>query len=135
MMSRVLLAVAVVFLMGAAARAQDPVKVDPQHYKVETENAQVRVLRIHYGPHEKSVMHRHPNAVVVFLTDAHMKFTTPDGKSVENTGKAGEARWTPAGAHLPENLSDQPMDAVLTELKSKAVAKPKVAAKPVAKPA
>jgi len=61
---------------GVAAHAQpagggkaDPVKVDPKHYKVEFENASVRVLRISYAPGEKSVMHYHPNAVAVYLTD------------------------------------------------------------------
>jgi quercetin dioxygenase-like cupin family protein len=129
-MRRVLLAVALVFMTGAAARAQDPVKVDPQHYKMEVDNAQVRVLRIHYGPHEKSVMHAHPNAVIVFLTDGKMKFTMPDGKTTESDFKAGQTMWTPAGTHLPENLSDQPMEGILTELKSRAAAKPKVASKP-----
>ena len=132
-MRRVLLAVAFVCLTGAVANAQDPVKVDPNHYKAEVDNAQVRVLRFHYGPHEKSVMHWHPTLVVVFLTDAHIKFTTPDGKSVEDTAKAGEARWMPAGSHLPENLSDQPVEGILTELKSKMMLKP--AAKPAPKPA
>jgi uncharacterized RmlC-like cupin family protein len=108
---------------------QDAAKVDPQHYKVEEDNAKVRVLRIHYGPHEKSVMHAHPDGVVVYLTDVYVKMTTPDGKSVEQTGKAGEAHFTPAGTHLPENLSDKAMDAVLVELKSKPQEKP------VAKPA
>ena len=32
----------------------DPATVDPQHYKVELENEQVRVLRVHYGPHERA---------------------------------------------------------------------------------
>jgi len=58
-------------LAVSAAMAQDPVKVDPNHYKVEFENAQVRVLRIHYGPREKSVMHYHPATVAVFLTEVH----------------------------------------------------------------
>src|SRR5437764_6469010 len=31
----------------------DPAAVDPKHYQVEFENEQVRVLRIHYGGHEK----------------------------------------------------------------------------------
>jgi hypothetical protein len=44
-------------------KAQDPVKVDPKHYKVEAENKQVRVLRSTYGPGEKSVMHGHPACV------------------------------------------------------------------------
>jgi hypothetical protein len=48
-----------------------------------------------------------------------MKMTTPDGKSVEANGKAHASQWTPAGDHLPENLSDKPVDAVLVELKTK----------------
>ena len=42
---------------------QDPVKVDPKHYKVEVENEKVRVLRVNYKAHEKSVMHSHPDNV------------------------------------------------------------------------
>src|SRR5688500_14521402 len=49
--------------------AQDPVHVDAKHYKVVAENNDVRVLRIKYGPGEKSVMHFHPESAVVFLTD------------------------------------------------------------------
>jgi len=122
-MHRCLLAIAVLSLTGAVAMAQDPVKVDPNHYKVESENAEVRIVRFHYGPHEKSVMHSHPDLVVVYLTDMHIKMTTPDGKSQEQTGKAGQAQWTPAGTHLPENLSDKPAEGILVEFKTKPAAK------------
>jgi quercetin dioxygenase-like cupin family protein len=64
------------------AVAQDPTVVDANHYKVMFENDQVRVLKITYGPKEKSVMHEHPNAVAVFLTDGQMKFQLADGKSI-----------------------------------------------------
>jgi hypothetical protein len=50
--------------MTTLTKHADPVAVDPQHYKVEMENDQVRALRITYGPHEKSVMHGHPAAVL-----------------------------------------------------------------------
>ncbi len=99
---------------------EDPTQVDPNHYKVEFENDQVRVLRIKYGPHEKSVMHGHPDSLGVHLTDAHAKFTFPDGKTEEIRLKAGEFRSYPAGDHLPENLSDQPLELVFVELKAKA---------------
>jgi quercetin dioxygenase-like cupin family protein len=99
--------------------AQDPVKVDPKHYKVEFENARVRVLRITYGPHEKSVMHFHPASVAVFLTDGHTVFTMPGGKTVDAPGKAGEFRYIDAGKHLPENVGDQPFEVLLVELKGK----------------
>jgi quercetin dioxygenase-like cupin family protein len=97
--------------------AEDPVKVDPGHYKVELENNQVRVLRIRYGPREKSVMHGHPASVGVFLTDANGRFTFPDGKTEEFRVKAGDIQSFPAGEHLPENLSDQPLEVVLVEFK------------------
>jgi quercetin dioxygenase-like cupin family protein len=101
------------------AMGQDPVKVDPKHYKVEFENDQVRVLRITYGPHEKSVMHDHPAAQVIYLTDAHVKFGLPGGKSEEQQGKAGQTAWAPGGKHLPENLSDKRLEGILVELKAK----------------
>jgi quercetin dioxygenase-like cupin family protein len=95
----------------------DPVKVDPKHYKVEFENDHVRVLRITYGPQEKSVMHYHPDGVVTYLTDGNIRMTTSDGKTIDQTGKAGQTTWTPAGAHLPQNIGDKKFEAILVELK------------------
>jgi quercetin dioxygenase-like cupin family protein len=100
------------------ARAQDAVAADPEHYTVEFENDQVRVLRVVYGPHEKSVMHEHPDSVAVYLTDGHLRITLPDGRTGEPHVKAGLAMWHPAGAHLIENLGSTPFELVLTELKS-----------------
>jgi len=98
--------------------ARDPVKVDPTHYKVEFENVHMRVLRIRYSPRERSVMHGHPASVGIHLTDAHARFTFPNGKTEELRVRAGEVRAYPAGEHLPENLSDQPLELVFVELKA-----------------
>ena len=67
--------IAVLFLLFAyPAAAQDPAKVDPQHYKVIFEDTGIRVLRLTYGPHEKSVMHQHPfGGCVIFLTEFRQK--------------------------------------------------------------
>ena len=119
MITGLVVVLAFVCLVASAAMAQDPVKVDSKHYTLVSENADVRILRFHYGPHEKSVMHSHPDSVAVFLTDGRVKFGTPDGKSTESTGKAGDALFTPAGTHLPENLADKPMEGILVELKTK----------------
>jgi hypothetical protein len=99
------------------AYAQDPVVVDSAHYTLVFENDQVRVLRIRYGPNEASVMHEHPAGVAVFLDDQNGQFTLPDGQVVEVQGKARDAIWTEAGAHLPQNLSDQPFELILVEIK------------------
>jgi quercetin dioxygenase-like cupin family protein len=116
---------AVVFLLAASvapAIAQDSVKVDSKHYKVEFENDQVRVLRIAYGPHEKSVMHEHPANVAVYLTDGKGRFTLPDGKSQDAPLKAGVVQWDGGGKHLPENIGDMPFELIVVELKSKPAA-------------
>ena len=118
-MTRILVSLLFLLILAPVALAQDPVKVDATHYKVEFENDQVRVLRIKVGPKEKSIMHQHPNAVAIFLTDVNGKFSFPDGKSEAVTSKAGDARWTPAITHLPENLGDQPFEVILVELKAK----------------
>ena len=118
-MRPVLLMAAVWLLSAIPAHAQDAVKVDPKHYKVEFENDQVRVLRINYGPGEKSVMHEHPANVAVFLTDGQVKFTQPDGKSQEVPGKAGTTAWGAGEKHLPENVGDKPFELILVELKGR----------------
>jgi quercetin dioxygenase-like cupin family protein len=112
--------VAVCLYLAPMVSAQDAVKVDPKHYTVITENDQVRILKVHYGAHEKSVMHQHPNSVAVFLTDAKGKFTFPDGKTQDFTGKAGDTLYEEAVTHLPENTSDAAMDIIVIELKGHA---------------
>ena len=111
--------------------AQDALKVDPKHYTLVSENDQVRILKIHYGAHEKSVMHSHPNSVAVFLSDATGRFTFADGKSMDFVTKSGDPQYTPATTHLPENTGDKPLDGILVELKGKGAAatKPAAAAK------
>jgi len=115
--------VAVCLCLAPIVSAQDAVKVDPKHYTVVSENDQVRILRVHYGPHEKSVMHSHPATVAVFLTDAKGQFAYPDGKKEDFAGKAGEAQYAAAATHLPENTGDTGLDLIVVELKGQA-AKP-----------
>lgn len=131
----VLFAAALCLCFSAFVMAQDPTKVDSKHYTVVSENDKVRILRIHYGPHEKSVMHYHPDAVAVFLTDVNGQFTLPDGTKQPMNVKAGDTRFTPAGQHMPENLGDAPFELVLVELKGHAAkaAKPAKTTKPAEK--
>ena len=105
--------------MAMTAVAQDAAKLDSTHYKVEFENDHVRVLRISYGPGEKSVMHEHPNAVAVILSDGRWKMTDSEGKIEEIAAKAGQVLWTPAVKHLPENMGDEPTEVILVEMKVK----------------
>ena len=83
----------------------DPVAVDSRHYKVELENEHVRVLRIHYEPHEKGETHEHIlNRVVVYMND-------------QANAKADDVRMAGAATHAEENASAQPADRIAVELK------------------
>ena len=110
------------FCLAPILSAQDATKVDPKHYSVISENDQVRILKVHYGPHEKSVMHSHPAAVAVFLTDGKGQFNLPDGKAQAFDVKAGQSQFTPANTHLPENTGNKGMDLIVVELKGNAMA-------------
>ena len=113
------LLVAGMCLAGSVALAQDPAKVDPQHCKVEFENAQVRVLRWHSGPHEKVPMHEHPAYIDIALTDQHGRFTFPDGTTKEVNVKAGQTSWRGPQKHSFESLSDSATESIQVELKGK----------------
>jgi hypothetical protein len=83
----------------------DPTVVDPKHYKVELENDQVRILRIHYDPHDKGELHEHIlNRVVLYLND-------------QTGAKADEVRISGAATHTEQNTGDHPADRIAVELK------------------
>lgn len=107
------------FISGSTLLAQDPVQADSKHYKVVAENNEVRVLRIKYGPGEKSVMHFHPESAVVFMTDIKGEFKLADGSTMKMEAKAGDVMLTPAGKHLPQ-IGNKAIEVIQVELKSKA---------------
>lgn len=115
----------------SAALAQDPIKISSTDYKVEIDNDVVRVLRVKHPPHAKIAMHQHPDSVGVAISDVREKLTAPDGTSRIVDIKAGSASYSPASKHAEENLSDQPMEAVLIELKSGYPKSPPVSLDPV----
>jgi quercetin dioxygenase-like cupin family protein len=113
---------ALILFSSATILAQDAVKADPTHYKVLFENASVRVLKVDYAPGAKSQMHAHPDALIVALGPAKVRFTAPDGKAEEREFANESATFTPAGTHSPENLGAR-IDGVLVEFKTKAPGK------------
>ena len=96
---------------------QDCVTADPDRYKVEFEDERIRVIRTRYGPREKSPTHMHPEMVLICLTEAHFRFSNTNGSVEEFHAKAGEIFQHTDVEHDPENLSDQPFEGVLIELK------------------
>jgi len=106
MFLEILFATVVLFFVTGTALAQDVLKVDggTETHIVLLENANVRVLDIRLQPGQKIAMHSHPANVVYFQTDAKLKFTFPDGTTVEREGKAGQSLWSEAVTHAVENV-------------------------------
>jgi hypothetical protein len=83
----------------------DPAVVDAKHYRVEFENEQVRILRVHYDAHDQGKEHEHIlNRVVLYLND-------------QTGAKADEVRISGAGTHTEQNTGDQPADRIAVEIK------------------
>jgi len=116
---------ATVFALAAAtASAQDPAQI-------EIDNTWVRVLRVKQGPHATAPLRQHPPSVMVYLTDVQQRITGADGKAREVTHKAGEVAYMDAAKRAEENLSDQPLETVVIELKSGAPKSPPIKLDPV----
>ena len=99
----------------------DAAELDPQHYEVEYENDSLRVLRVKFGPHERSVMHSHPSGVVIVLSDCDFRTYLPHGKARHIMGKSGQViGFDEPFEHLPENLSKKPFEAIFVEVKERA---------------
>ena len=124
---RVLPIALVAFALGCAEgrtadEYPDAVTADPDHYTVEFENDVARLLRISYGPNERSVMHYHPANCFVALSAASAQMTDVEGEATEMTLSLGQVGCGEAEVHLPENLLGEPNELILIEFKEGATA-------------
>ena len=115
---------AVLCLAAASVRAQDPLVVLPQAYKRVLENDWVRVIRVHYAPHEKLAMHSHPELAVayVYLNDGGPVIFTHDyGALTRPPTTAGSFRLYRGvkEIHEVENPNDAPSDFLRVEFKTR----------------
>lgn len=108
-----------------AVPAQDPLKTLPNNYRSIFDNADVTVIRAHYGPHEKIPVHDHPavSTVFVYLNDSSPVRIDHDGDkafSVVRPPTVTGAFRVVAGMaerHSIENLGDKSSDFLRIELK------------------
>ena len=108
------LPVLAILFVSSPAVAQDPVKVDPAHHKVEIDNSQVRVLRVTLGPNEKTTVAEHPASAAIFLTEGKQRV----GPGGNDTRKPGDAVMLAAGKHVFENLGNARAEIVVIEFKT-----------------
>ena len=109
-------------LCASPARAQDPAKTDPEHFKVELENDRVRVLHVTVAPNTKIELHELDDAVVVPLSNYESTLKTANGQTTKLERIAGKPGWVPAGGREFESGA-KGVDALLIEIKHAAAPK------------
>lgn len=125
-MKRILLLLVFACLAAGSALAQDPVKVAPDAYKLEFENAHVKVQRVHYAAHSKLPEHDHTafGSAYVYLNDAGPVIFKHIGVSygaiTRAAVKAGSFRLYKGvkETHEVENPSDTPSTFLRVEFKT-----------------
>ena len=94
----------------------DPVETNPDLYSVIFENDRVRVLEYRDTPGVQTTPHRHPDSVMVTLSDFDRRLTVGES-SREVSLEAGRANWLPAQTHMGENIGSTPTHVLFVELK------------------
>jgi mannose-6-phosphate isomerase-like protein (cupin superfamily) len=96
----------------------DPVSIDPMHYKTTFENDKTRVVYASFPPGAKIPMHVHNNErVILFLSEHPLKLTLPSGESFNIKEQAGSAYFGGPATHAEENISDIEVNTVFIDLK------------------
>ncbi|HKE28915.1 MAG TPA: hypothetical protein VKB88_41480 [Bryobacteraceae bacterium] len=83
------------------------------------ENDKVRVVQANDQPHSPSAPHQHKvNRVMIYLEPGSERFTSEGAAPTVLTWKAGEVKWSPAGAtHVSEVISGAPVTMIEVEIK------------------
>mgnify|MGYP001545885494 FL=1 len=99
--------------------ALDPLRVAPGNFTLLFENDQVRALRLKVGPGQSVPMHEYTlGHLVVCMTDMNARMTSPEGEAEVAQHKLGDFSWSGPSRQKIENLSKQPMEMVVLEMKT-----------------
>ena len=116
--TKIFLSVFALLIFAGIVRAQDPVPLYPENYKVLLENDRVRVLDFQRKKGARENFHQHPAAVTYVLAPFKIRFTFPDGTMKIREAKAGEVFYGDALVHASENIGDTDAHGILIEMKS-----------------
>jgi quercetin dioxygenase-like cupin family protein len=99
----------------APLAAQDAYTVTGQEQTIIYKSDWVRVRRVIHQPGETAPMHEHKQRVSVYLTDATVRLTAPDGKSQDVHYTPGLVKWSEPTRHVLLNIGKTPVEVVEVE--------------------
>jgi hypothetical protein len=128
MRARALMVSATILYFAVVAFSQDPLTTLPKTYKLQFENDWVKIVRAHYGPHEKIPAHDHSRLPVayVYLNNAGpviFKHVGGDNPALTRPATTtGSYRLSPTTfideTHEVENTADVPSEFLRVEFKT-----------------
>jgi len=125
------LALGIAALLPGAARAQDPVALYPENYRVLLENERVRVIDFQLKRGAKEKAHHHRQHVVYVLEGFRIRFTFPDGTTGIRETKTGDVLFSEEVTHASENIGATDAHGILVELKQASPGVARAAADPL----
>jgi hypothetical protein len=96
---------------------RDPENVDPSHFRTVLDTSDARVLLLHLNSHEGTMESQFTDRLEIALGDLHFTDTDVEGKTQEVRRNAGSVTWEKVVMHSVVNLSEQPLDDLIVELK------------------
>jgi hypothetical protein len=94
----------------------DPIRTNPDLYRVVFENSRVRVLEYHDSPGDRTTPHSHPDSVMVTLSSFRRRLRHGDD-TVDVELPAMDVRWLDAQEHSGENIGQTMTHTLFVELK------------------
>jgi quercetin dioxygenase-like cupin family protein len=85
--------------------------------RILLDNDRVTVYEFCLGPRQKAAMHTHPEYVAYLLTEAKLSIKYDSGIQEDRGYKAGEAGYRKAQAHEIQNMGDEEVKIIITEIK------------------
>ena len=98
-----------------SAAAQDAYTVSGQEQTIIYKSDWVRVRRVIHRPGETAPMHEHKQRVSVYLTDATVRLTTPDGKFQDSHYTPGLVKWSEPTRHILTNVGKTAVEVIEVE--------------------
>jgi hypothetical protein len=96
---------------------RDPENADSAHFRTVIDTSEVRVLLLHLNAHEGTMESQFSDRMEIALRDLYFTETDAESKTQEVRRDAGTVSWEKTAMHSSVNLSEQPLDNLIVELK------------------
>ena len=97
----------------------DLLTADPCHTTLLYEDPDLRILKLVVGPEEVVPMHKHPDRIIIYMTDVYLHNSYPDKPDREVMVPRGEVQYNKATVHAGRNIGPEAFYVIEIEVKGR----------------